>query len=533
MLRWKETLASLALLTTAIACQQTAVVRSLQPFLPPTIQAVGQPVSAVNYSDDLQIARSGAMRKRNADLTWLEELLQARHRPAIRAGSLQLVFDMPNRVTISGAEPLVQACATDLDAITAALSRTVQVTVYQLPLADGKLPNTHLDGAELRQLVDGARPLWTTHARTRSGGSVELRRCNWPSYARDLEPEIAEKSAIDAPKFDRLFVGTSCSATVHSLPGERLLLHGSWLASRLVEMREQLTGNGGPSIDLPHVQILAASFSGLIDSGGALVVAARSGQRKEAGVQLLVSARYSSPAASMPQGIGAIPITAWQAAYTAHGTPGPARFPGEDAFAPESESALLAPADVCSLLGAFGKCKTPTGFLIGTADGQEIQAAEATIEQLCRANGQGFSVHVTRDGTAGIGGIQIIQPTLAGLACHAFVGSERAHIAGFDAELASGANAYNPTVDIARSGVWSWCTLAAPASGGGHFVDGLWRSAEPATARMRSLTTKPPLLVECTDYKASAWPWSGSITANRPHELSPGMRIQIRERQPR
>lgn len=529
MLRVTIWMASLASLLSTAHAQQEALVRSLRPLWPASVQAPAMRATAVpneNYGGPYP-RDAGFLAERETGWDWLESVLRERHRDALDADRLHLQVQEPHDITFTGDANAVDACAADFDALAAAFGRTVELTAYRLPLADGELPAPFLDGKALRELLEGTTAIWTSRARVRSGATVVLEDATWHGYARDIDVEVAEKAKIADPKMDQLFAGTRVQATLHALPGDRLLLHGSWLVSRLVELREQSVGSDGPTIDLPHVHTLHATFAGQIENGHALAVAGRGEGPEGQQLLLVVTARYLAPAPALPAGLCAVPITAWQDEMQARATPRPIKFPGDDWPGPESERRLLAPADVSSLLGDVSTAHVAAGHLIWTGDPARIEAARDALARISLAQSDGYALRMTRDGTAGQGAVTLVQPVLANHPSHAFLGSERSIVRDHEVEIAAKAAMSNPVVDTSRSGLWSWCTVAPGHGDGDDFVDGIWRSAQQRPARLRSFATEPTMLVECNETRTSTWPWSGAAPTDRELELSPGVRLQL------
>lgn len=132
MLRILMSVASLALLATAQSAERVIAVRSLQPFLAPSVQSDLALKSALPTEDDHNGASDATLRGTyRSKSQWLIALLKERHADAMDADNLTLNADENVRLAIEGTKGAVNACLADIDTIAATLTRSIEITAYQ------------------------------------------------------------------------------------------------------------------------------------------------------------------------------------------------------------------------------------------------------------------------------------------------------------------------------------------------------------------------------------------------------------------
>jgi hypothetical protein len=518
--------------------ERTLVLRSLAPFAAPALQ-LGEPICSALPGDQTNDAPLALDAAGDADPAgWLLGLLEQRHRAAISEGRLQLrqsrepVFEDGKQVgerlgpmlVLQGARAAVDACSRELDAIAAVIARPIEVTAYRLPLRDGELPATVWNSTALQQALRDTPPLWTTRARTRSGGALRLGQERGIGHLRDLDTEVAEKAVITDPKVDIAFAGARATLVADSLGGEQVLLRGSWLLSEPVAVHEQEVGKG-VSVDLPEHRTALVTFAGRVDSGGALVVAGRGGPIGPDGFVLVLTARYlAPPPGDIAPDLTVRPVGAFLAAPALRRPAIEWRRPGDDSptFPVETASESLRPTDLFELLAARGPAEVELehGMLIVHGDFATCRRADTMLQQLTAAlRPVSWQVRATADGSPPL---ELVQPALGDHATAAFVGSERAVVRDQEVEIAAKASSANPVIGIARSGL-AFGGTASPAGDRTFYVDATWTLSVHGKPRQRQhADAAAPMTLQLVDYRTAVLPWQTLMATGQLHELGTG-----------
>lgn len=275
MLRVLLSVASLALLATAQSDERVIAVRSLLPFMAASLQSDAA-ISSALPDADLDAARDTTLPGRDPGNTnWLLALLTNRHMDALRSDDLSLTPQANTRIVIAGTKGAVNACLADIDCIAATLTRSIEISAYEINVPNGELPPAFIDGQSLQATIAAAPPRWSARAVTRSGGSVQLGDARWTAYVGDQDAEVAKKTEILDPKVDQLFQGKRLTLTVHALPNDELLLRGAWLTSERIAIEEADIGLKRAKVHLPFNRTANINFGGRIQNGTGLVVAGR------------------------------------------------------------------------------------------------------------------------------------------------------------------------------------------------------------------------------------------------------------------
>lgn len=526
MLRVLLSVASLALLATAQSDERVIAVRSLQPFLSSSLQSSKGLTSALP-TYDLAIARDATLRgEKGGQADWLIKLLQERHQTAIENDDLTLASDPNVRIAISGKKAAVNACLADIDSIAATLTRSIEITAYELPVPNGELPPAFIDGQALQSALDTTTPRWSARAATRSGGSVHLGDVQWTNYVRDQDAEVAEKSIILDPKVDSLFQGTRVSLTVHALPNEELLMRGSWLTSERLGLEVAAIGQKRATVHLPRHRTAHINFGGRITSGAGLVVSAR--RKADDGMEFVfvVRARYIAPPPQRANNLFVFPITAWQDATGTAWDIKPGPFVGNDSDGRHpviNERPLLSPKDLAMFVAPDGNAIQDAGVLVVHDNAAICARAEAALQQLVDAQLSQAELRVAQTES---NATSIVQPLLANMQSRAFIGTERSVIGDHEVEIASKAGISNPVVFIVRAGVWS--RVAGHPMGRTWNIEGLWSSATQLQVQQHNQVGTPPMSMQLPDYKMASWPWDGQMATNKPQTLAPNFSVLVK-----
>ena len=508
--------------------EMTVRLRSLAPFVTPWLQVPGETYTAMPGDAAIDMPQGlDTMSEPNAP-DWLVELLRQRHHEAIDAGRLAILNTNAAgdegvaicELVLRGRAADVEACDRELDAIAAAMGRPIEITAFRLPLGEGVLPATTWDAATVQKALKDRPPLWTAHGRTRSGGALRLAQERGIGILRDLDTEVAGGTHISDPKVDTAFAGLRATLVVDAMPGDELVLRGSWLLSEPIALHEQSAGDCG-LIDLPDHRNAWVTFAGRVPSGGALVVAGRGGPVGPEGFLLVLGARFLAPPPTdvapdlLVRPIGA--LLAGRAVWPRLGYP----VPGDD-----SPSFGIAPCNGgLSANGLIDVLAMPPGavelagsVLVLHGDAE----ASARADALLRALFANLTPATLRSRITAEGGspLELVQPLLAGRSAAAFVGRERSVIRDQEVEISGSISGSNPVVGIVRSGLW----LGAIASrgGAGWHMTGSWSIAAYDEPRVREHSEKPRMILHLVDYRTTTLPWDAPMPLHHEHQLGDG-----------
>jgi hypothetical protein len=506
--------------------EPTVVVRSLLPFLNPSLQSRAESWSALPDDSDSDTTDLGLPSEENTNSVWLEGLLKAVHGGAIDAGDVALRFPndngggQPATMTLSGKARAVAAVQRTLDAVAAIVARPIEVTAMQLPLGDGALPAAQWDAAATQQALQQATRLWTATARTKSGDALRLANERGIGFVRDIDVEVAEKAKIGDPKLDVAFAGARCTLTVNAAPGDQLELVGSWLHSVPIATDEQPIGPDQSRLDQPAHFTVAASFAGRIDAGGALVVAGRGDGPGGDGFVLVVTARYLAPPAGDPaadllvRSVGALLPTS-AAPLLDFGW----RRPRNDL--PRARPSQLAGGlDAAGLLAMLqvespGEAGIDGGVLVVHGDATACRRADALVQQLFEQSASASLLTRISDGRATT--LELVQPILGDRPASAFGGREQLVLRDQEVEIAARAAIANPVPAVACAGVW--LHAASSRIGSNWHLTGQWTVQALAEPRLRVHREVPPMHLQLIDYRAVTLPWDAPIAPTNEHVL--------------
>ena len=529
MLRATLTLASFLSCLSAQGDDQVVAVRSLQAFRTPSLQRGAQPAFD-HRADGNSLPRDASARADSVEPGWLLPFLEHRHAAALQRGDLTLVGD-DNSVALRGEKAAVNACLADLDAIAAALCRTIEVTAYRLPVPTNGLPSSYSDQKSLRTRLMAGQPLWTATATTRPGGAVQLGDARWTSMVRDVDAEVAEEASIYDPQVEATFRGARVAVTAHALPGGDLLLHGSWRVATGDAAAEVPTGGDRPNVQTATRRTSYLTFAGRVRSGDGLLVGAR--EEGEDGLQfvLAVHARYLGPPAPPANDLLVFPASAWHAtvdaSFSLRAGPLAGEEPGDRP--PVQELPVLSPRNLAPLLGAGeGEAAMHGPTLIVDASNAACARAEAALRQLADAQVHNAELRFVRKPESGQSRLEFVQPLLAGVPAHAFLGRTRDYVADFNVEVAKKATAANPLVSPVRDGIWS--RVLGDHRGQQWFLEGLWRQSLALSGSQLQLGGAAPMTMTLPDYLNKTWPWDGRMPSDEPQVLETGFEVTLSAR---
>lgn len=526
MLRAMLLLASLVSALCAQSDERVVAVRSLQAFRSPSLQSGNQrPFDEVD--DRRELPRDASARIDAESPEWVEKVLKSRHARAIDSGELRLAFD-ESRVTLRGNKAAVNACLLDLDTMAAALSRSIEITAYRLPMPANGLPSAWSDQKSMQARLANTPPIWSAKASTRPGGSVQLGDARWTSYVRDLDAEVAEEATIHDPKVEASFRGVRVAVTAHALPGDDLLLHGSWRIAEGDEAVEIATGGDKPNVDFVSRGAGYVTFAGRVRSGDGLIVGAREASKD--GMQFLfaVHARIVTPPGPPQGNLMVFPASAWQAQVPARFSVYAGPFAGEERgdFGPVAELPVLSPQSLASFLGGDDGTVAMYGpTLVVDDDMAACARAERALRELADAQLQAAELRITRKARGERPSLAIVQPLVAGLPAHAFVGETASMVTDYDVEIAKNAATSNPIVQPVRGGVWS--RVLGHDHGQQWHVEGLWRATDVMPARTLHLRGAEGMLLNLPDYVNATWPWDGPMPTDRAHALAEDFEVEL------
>lgn len=515
----------LASLLSALGAQAGAAVvasRSLQAYWTPALQRGVQAAF-----DDYSEARDAAARGESVSPAWLEQVLAARHADALERGLLRAVFD-DARVTLRGDRASVNAYLADLDAIAAPLSRAIEVTAYRLPLPPNGAPSSYSDQKSLQTRLMAGQPLWTARSTTRPGGAVVLGDARWTSSIRDVNAEVAQEAEAHDPKVDATFRGLRVALRVHVLPDEQLLMHGSWRFAAGEDVATVDTGEDQPNVESAERQTAYLTFAGKVRSGDGLLVAAR--EEGEAGVQVMlaVHARLVGPPPPPSGDLMVFPASAWRTTVDARFPLQAGPFATEDREdrPPVEQLPLLSPRDLAALLDSGdGRVSMHGATLVVDGDNAACARADALLRQLAEGQVHGAELRFTRSAASGRPRLEVVQPLLAGVPSHSFVGRATDLVVDFDVELAHDAVAADPVVAPTWDGAWSRALCDHRA--GRWLVAGTWRQTTASPAREVELDGRDAMTLSLPDYVNKTWTWDGQMAASRAHSFEDGYAVEL------
>lgn len=174
------------------------------------------------------------------------------------------------------------------------------------------LPPVSAKADELDALTEGMTPLWSGNTRTRSGAAVELGQHEVLRYVRSTEGEVAQNAKIGLPLVGEAFAGLGLTVVPHSLIASDDLVVMCQLAVSDVLEGAARHGklNDQPTLDAPRLRIDAATMSGRIANGGALLYSVSSPAQSGNSFMLSVRCRYTTPRHDSFGAIRAWPVSA-------------------------------------------------------------------------------------------------------------------------------------------------------------------------------------------------------------------------------
>jgi hypothetical protein len=156
--------------------------------------------------------------------------------------------------------------------------------------------------------------------------------------------------------------------------------------------------------------------------------------------------------------------------------------------------------------------------LVVYGDPGACRQCDALLQQLA-GELRGATLH-TRAIADGAAPLELVQPVFADRAAGAFVGRERAVVKDHEVEIAAKAQASNPVIGVAFSGLWLGATAAR--SGDGWHMSGVWSLAAHGEPRERQHADRAPMVMQLVDYRLTTLPWDAAMPPNVEHALGDG-----------
>jgi hypothetical protein len=422
---------------------------------------------------------------------------------------------------LDGTPAAVDGARRTLDAIAAALTQAIAVTLTALPLPDGELPPAVLGAADAQQLLQKHAPLWRATGTTRNGVRIALGREKWAAYVRGIEVEAVQSKMCGDPKVGSLFAGVRLVCEVHRVPdGRAFVVNGALAFSETLAVTETATAiEGMPTVDLPDTVGAFAPFGARVADGGAAVLAARCERGLGPSFLLVVQVKGQGRPPAPPPGLVVLPVSSLLAPGLLGGRMvSPSLVPFEVSDSNSSEPAadrFLTPDSLGGLLAAAaGESETiqdapEQGCLILRREPASALKLEAAVcERVAQLQNVELQFTVPRrEGGAPL--IDLRLPTIAGRHLTCFVGLERTAIEDFSIEIAQAASAYNPVIELRRSGLSAH--LALNAAGDALHAGGALLLAAQGERRPRVLHGEPPGTLGFIDSDAVAIPWDAPL----------------------
>ena len=190
---------------------------------------------------------------------------------------------------------------------------------------------------------------------------------------------------------------------------------------------------------------------------------------------------------------------------------------------------MLSPRNLAPLLGAGeGEAAMHGPTLIVDASNAACARAEAALRQLCDEQVHNAELRFLRKPESGQSRLELVQPLLAGVPAHAFLGRTRDYVADFNVEVAKKATAADPLVSPVRDGVWS--RVLGHRRGKQWFVEGLWRQSLALPLAQVTLGGEAPMTMTLPDYLNKTWPWDGRMPSDEPQLLETGFEVTLSAR---
>lgn len=178
-----------------------------------------------------------------------------------------------NSITVFGDAASINVIREQVRELSRIITRPITVEVAFWSADQGTPKATVLSPEDYARFKATHRQLWHHNVTTRSSRAVSLDSSRWNRYVRDVNVEIAQKSAISNPVTDSFFEGSNVVVLPHGLVGgDEFVAHVQFTwAERMDPVRRMSTGIADSAqLDRVVVASLCGGFSGRMTNGGAL-----------------------------------------------------------------------------------------------------------------------------------------------------------------------------------------------------------------------------------------------------------------------
>ncbi|MGK0304056.1 MAG: hypothetical protein ACI89X_004959, partial [Planctomycetota bacterium] len=204
---------------------------------------------------------------------------------------------------------------------------------------DGKtLPPSVVDPEQAQALLNGHKHTWSSAATSPSRIAAYMGHHRAVSYLHTNQAQISEARWEGSPQQDELFDGVGVVAVAHRLSeDDDLILQTQFAIGSLVEMCLHEIGlDNQEDPQRPVLSVTAASMSGRIKNGGALVFNATAPRTLGGNVMVVVRASWTPVKQKTPDNIMILPISSLVAGVSS--TPRFARTDRVDLALPSNDS---------------------------------------------------------------------------------------------------------------------------------------------------------------------------------------------------
>lgn len=177
---------------------------------------------------------------------------------------------------------------------------------------DGELsPPSVLDADQARAMFEGHEANWRGIATTPQRMATFVGTHRAVSYVHTNHAHIAEERWEAQPVHEELFDGVGMVAVAHRMAaGTDLILQTQFAIGKLEQLVACNTGlRDQPDIQRPSIRTTAASMSGRIKNGGALVFNAKASERHGGNVLVILRASWTPSQAKVPENLKILPVS--------------------------------------------------------------------------------------------------------------------------------------------------------------------------------------------------------------------------------
>lgn len=178
---------------------------------------------------------------------------------------------------------------------------------------DGKmLPPSIVDPEQAQALLSGHKPTWSSSASSPSRMATYMGHHRAVSYLHTNEAEISEARWEATPVQEEAFDGVGLVAVGHRLTENHdLVVQTQFAIGKVLEIVQHDSGLGSqPDPQRPILNVTAASMSGRIKNGGALVFNATAPTELGGNVMVVVRATWAPVKQEVPDNLMIAPVSA-------------------------------------------------------------------------------------------------------------------------------------------------------------------------------------------------------------------------------